>query len=359
MSKVYTYIGIGAVFLFGGWYGYFMLEQEVSLTHLLSSITAFFIPSTSVSAYKGHESLLFVGDVMLARKVETYMSEKGASYPLSLIGDYLKSNTFVFGNFEGAIPVVHEHTPDLTFQFSVDPQFVPILKANGFTDMTLANNHAYDYGYEGHTNAVEVLKTAGIGAHGSPSQITKDDIAYVTIDSVHVAVVPIYGVEEDVSMNAFKEVFAEASAHSDFQIVSVHWGEEYSKQNTLYQQKLAHAFIDMGVDAVIGHHPHVVENIEVYKGAPIFYSLGNFIFDQYWYEEVKTGLVVRLQYHAPNMQYTLVPVYSKDLAPERLEGEARQTTLNSLSDISDTSLRDAVLTGVFELKAPFLAIGPQ
>ena len=76
--------------------------------------------------------------------------------------------------------------------------------------------------------------------------------------------------------------------------MSFHWGEEYKKIHNAYQEKLAHAVIDAGADLIIGHHPHVSEDVEQYKGKYIVYSLGNFVFDQNFSEDTRNGLVVKV-----------------------------------------------------------------
>jgi poly-gamma-glutamate capsule biosynthesis protein CapA/YwtB (metallophosphatase superfamily) len=81
---------------------------------------------------------------------------------------------------------------------------------------------------------------------------------------------------------------------SDVVIVLAHWGEEYQEQPPPYVSKWAHAFVDAGADAVFGSHPHVIGDIEEYRGATIYYSLGNFVFDQYWESRVRCGLGVGL-----------------------------------------------------------------
>jgi len=83
---------------------------------------------------------------------------------------------------------------------------------------------------------------------------------------------------------------------TDWVIVNIHWGEEYDLNFNKIQKEIAYQLIDDGADVIIGHHPHVVQEVEVYKGRPIFYSLGNFIFDQMWSEETKKGAVVELTF---------------------------------------------------------------
>ncbi len=92
------------------------------------------------------------------------------------------------------------------------------------------------------------------------------------------------------------ETVRDLASSSDYVVVNIHWGIEYQSKHGQIQQDLAHKLVDAGADAIIGHHPHVVQGSEVYKGKPIFYSLGNFIFDQYFSVETQRGLAVGLSF---------------------------------------------------------------
>jgi poly-gamma-glutamate synthesis protein (capsule biosynthesis protein) len=115
--------------------------------------------------------------------------------------------------------------------------------------------------------------------------------------------------------------------------VYVHWGNEYELKHSEQQEALAHYVIDSGIDAVIGHHPHVVQDIEIYNGKPIFYSLGNFIFDQYFSGDVQTGLVVKVYIQKDTITYTLVPISSIGRAsqPYIMPIEQKTTFLSMLA----------------------------
>ena len=89
---------------------------------------------------------------------------------------------------------------------------------------------------------------------------------------------------------------AAARARGDIPVVFAHWGVEYATTSSAYSRELAHSFIDAGVEMVVGAHPHVVQEHEIYGGKHIYYSLGNLIFDQYWNEDVRTGLLVRAMF---------------------------------------------------------------
>ena len=116
----------------------------------------------------------------------------------------------------------------------------------------------------------------------------------------------------------------------DWVIVSIHWGEEYDQYVNTAQQNLAHALIDRGADAIVGHHPHVVQGVEVYKNKPIFYSLGNFIFDQYFSVETQQGLAVSLEFSDDGVAYALQPFKAAAGRITLLAGQEKQDFLDEV-----------------------------
>ncbi len=293
------------------------------------------------------QKILFVGDVMLARAVEKRMYAHSFLYPYEGIRDFLASFSSVIGNFEASIPKIHVPTQSMQFAFSVDKSIAKTLMNNGFTHMSLANNHAYDFGLAGYENAKNVLEESGLRVAGSPLKVSLDEVLYVELDDLRIAVVPIYAVVSPPSHAELRETLEALASTSDMQIAYVHWGDEYILTNNTAQKKLAYFLIDSGADAVIGHHPHVVQNISLYKDAPIFYSLGNFIFDQYWEENVKKGLALGLQKEEGGVSYLLYPTYKADVGPSVMEAKEREDFLAELAERSDKALRDGILKGSF------------
>ncbi len=234
----------------------------------------------------------FVGDVMLARNVENLMDAYGASYPVRALPEHSES-AYLVGNFESAIPVTHVPTESMTFSFSVDPVNLDGVKEYGFTHFGLANNHAYDFGGDDFAHTQEVLRGSSFDVFGDPGELSSStSMALIDVGDTTVAVVGIYAVNGAPPLADIVSVFKHANTIRDQQIAYVHWGEEYIGVHNAVQERLAHAFIDAGADAVVGHHPHVIQDVQLYKNAPIFYSLGNFIFDQYFSEEVQNGLML-------------------------------------------------------------------
>jgi len=255
-------------------------------------------------------TIVFTGDIMLAREVERIMGVTNPRYPFRGVENLLSHADVVVGNFEGSVPKEHIETPDFGFRFSVRNEFLQTLQDVGFDILSLANNHSFDFGEEGYMNTKErciEISLACVGKSGSAESfsVTTLQSGNTTIGLFMLEVVTVFPETEDIV-----SVFAELVRQTDVQIVYVHWGTEYEKNHSASQEILAHTLIDAGADAIIGHHPHVVQDIEIYHDRPIFYSLGNFVFDQYFDQDVQEGLIVQLEIREQHLSYTLIPVSS-------------------------------------------------
>jgi poly-gamma-glutamate synthesis protein (capsule biosynthesis protein) len=264
--------------------------------------------STSVREH-GYDAVMFTGDIMLGRNVEKLSAEFGSAYPYLQLPPSA-THTALVGNFESSIPQKHVPAPNGTFAFSVHTKYLPSLKTYGFDYVSLANNHSYDYGVEGFTHAKQSLTSAGMRPFGDQKNQASSTIEYVTLDNTIIALIGLYAVYGRPTDTDLKVLVDRALLQSELQFVYVHWGDEYELIHNLFQQNLARDMIDLGVDAVIGHHPHVVQDIELYKGAPIFYSLGNFIFDQYFSQDVQTGLMVTFSEGKTENKFSLAGITS-------------------------------------------------
>jgi len=277
-------------------------------------------------------TVLFVGDVMLGRAVERRTDTLGTSYPFEGVRRLVEGADVAVLNFEGTVPEVHHATADGSLTFSIKQEFLSELKNVGFDVLGLANNHAYDYGADGfiHTNAV--CEQESLICVGDPREVGTSSSAVVEVGSTRVGILAIHGTTGLPDLIDVAPMLTELYANSDIQVVFIHWGNEYEQMHSDEQETFAHALIDSGVDAVIGHHPHVVQDIEVYNGRPIFYSLGNFIFDQFLNDKTEQGLTVRMNIGRDNISYTLVPVSSIDTPsqPHLMDVSERDSFLDEL-----------------------------
>ena len=239
----------------------------------------------------------------------------------------------------------------MQFSFSVDPKNLEGMSKYGFTHLGLANNHAYDFGVDDYDHGKKVLEDHGFTTFGDPGELATSAIAYMDLGTTTVAVVGVYAVDAAPPLAAVAAVFAEASRNSDLQIAFIHWGEEYTLVHNAFQEKVAQTLIDAGADTVIGHHPHVLQDIDVYKDVPIFYSLGNFVFDQYFSEDVQQGLMLETSFEPSTIRFELFPVTSIGTRSQtRLMAEyERELLLKALAKRSDQTLQSMIENGYIEV----------
>ncbi|MDD5146081.1 MAG: CapA family protein [Candidatus Pacebacteria bacterium] len=257
--------------------------------------------------------LLFVGDIMLDRGVELKIKEAGNEdykFPFLRIADELKGADILFGNLEGTISDKGKKVgSENSFRFSSEA--IEGLKFSGFDVLSLANNHTLDYTNLALSDTFLRLKDAGIdyvgaGTSTTPaySPIIKEvkgtRIAFLAYNNNGI---PNWSAGENYSgmaiinednLEEIKQNIKDAKNQADILVVSIHWGNEYTQTLTEFQTSFARQAIDSGADLIIGHHPHVAQKSEIYKGKYIFYSLGNFVFDQYFSEETMQGEIVKV-----------------------------------------------------------------
>ena len=223
------------------------------------------------------------------------MNKYGSDYPFKNIHELLKNDDIVLANLEGPITsnpskTINKNNAPLQFTFSTTTAL--LLKNEGITMFGLANNHTLNFGNAGLEETKKHLAENNLDYFGDPSNIGEISI----VKEINGMKIGFVGYHE-FSYKNYDKIISEITRLrpiTDFLIVSAHWGIEYNKNYTQDQQNKAHQFIDAGADLVLGAHPHVVEPVEIYKNKHIFYSLGNFIFDQDFSYATTHGLAVRI-----------------------------------------------------------------
>lgn len=245
-------------------------------------------------------SILAFGDIMLGRQVRVYMDENGLDYAFKGLDGpekmLFQGADVVFGNLEG--PIHGQGTKGgKSMVFSFNEDVAPLLKDFGFTMLSITNNHALDKGWGGRDSTIAALENSGLGWCGHPKDADPASVYYEKIGESKYAFVCFQDITHRLDDKAAVELIKSIRPNVDYLIVSIHWGVEYkNKPDYGMQIQPAHDFIDAGADFIIGHHPHVVQSFEIYNGKVVFYSLGNFVFDQYWskgtQEELAIGIVL-------------------------------------------------------------------
>lgn len=308
------------------------------------------LPPPSNPAEPRPVRLFAVGDLMLGRNVERVAAEQGYPWLFAQFRDQWANHDVVFGNLEGPIVTRHRPTPTGSFSFSFPSSTAGVLRDVGFTVLALGNNHGLDQGEAGFTQTKELLDAVGIRSAGHPRDIADAHAAAWQVRGVPITLLSYNATWPQFSLAAASaQVKRAASSTDEFIIVSMHWGDEYRQQAGPRQVKIAHALVDAGADLVIGHHPHVEQNIERYQDKLIFYSLGNFIFDQYFSRETQRGLAFSLAITPDRLRYQLIPYASQRSQPQPLAPGARDARLAALAASSSPELSDAIQRGTIVL----------
>lgn len=270
----------------------------------------------------------FFGDLMLDRHVGERLADKQLSYLLSGFdgeNKFWSGADIVGANLEGAVTDGGAHlAPQNAYDFAFTPERIAELKDYGFNYFNSANNHFTDQGQTGVAETRKNLDALGFYHSGSPDALI--DVSSeqdVEISGRQVALIGLSMVYKDFDLEAAKKMITDAHLKSDLVIVNIHWGTEYEHQFSKHQQAIGHALIEAGADAIIGHHPHVVQGLEIYQGKPIFYSLGNFIFDQYFSSDTQEGLSVGLDFSKASTTIFIYPLKSEKAAPRLMNEEEK------------------------------------
>jgi poly-gamma-glutamate synthesis protein (capsule biosynthesis protein) len=252
--------------------------------------------------------LSFVGDIMLDRSIRNKVNKLwgGDYHKVFENADFLKQPDLMFANLEGPVSNRGANVGSI-YSFRFDPVVFSVLKDVGFDVLSMANNHIGDWGMLALEDTITLGKAQGfemVGGGFGYEDAKKPEmhevkglkVGYVGFSDFGPASVLLD--EESISTAGvlsasdpnLPTIIADAKKQVDILVVSFHFGDEYQPRSNARQQRFAHTSIDAGADIVVGHHPHVEQETEEYNGGLIAYSLGNFVFDQYFSEETMRGL---------------------------------------------------------------------
>src|SRR3989338_208818 len=249
-----------------------------------------------------HATILFGGDMMFDRSVRRVADEKGGDFILSCIDSVLQGADLVVANLEGPITehasVSATSTPgdEFNYTFTFPPATAELLYAHNIRVVNVGNNHILNFGRTGLASTLEFLHNADVAYFGDPvhSGIAIGAIRGIPLEFINYNEFAPNGPAQAASTTIAQIQKARAGGYMP--VVYTHWGIEYATTSSAYSRELAHSFVDAGAEIVIGSNPHVVEESEAYKGKRIYYSLGNFIFDQYFSEDVQHGLLLQVTF---------------------------------------------------------------
>jgi|WetSurMetagenome_2_1015567.scaffolds.fasta_scaffold00889_9 poly-gamma-glutamate capsule biosynthesis protein CapA/YwtB (metallophosphatase superfamily) len=267
----------------------------------------------------------FVGDICLDQSAQQLITSKKESLLFGDTREIFSQSDLLVGNLESPITLFEDPIRKFGPNLKANPLVIDALKNVGFDILCLANNHILDYGEVGLLDTISSCNKHGISTLG----------AGVNLENARKPLIKTINDKKIGFINACEIEFSTASSNSpganpidlinlyndiwnsrsivDFLILILHGGNEYSSLPNPSFKRQCRFFIDLGVDAVICHHSHVIGPVEIYKNAPIFYSLGNFIFKRSSKPESwNTGLICQLILENDKIDWKIVPFKQND-----------------------------------------------
>ncbi len=286
--------------------------------------------------------MLFFGDMMLDRHVGEKIEKYGLDYIFEnfvassseiVLNDY----NIVSCNLEGAVTNNGAHyNPVMSYDFAFAPELIDQLKNYNFNFFNLANNHFSDQGERGIIETRKNLDKLGFNYVGCrDGKVGECSSTVVEAADKKIGIAGFNMVYSKLNIAEAEKVINNLASTTDLVVVNMHWGNEYEHQFNKLQQEAAHSLIDASADIIIGHHPHVVQGIEEYKSKLIFYSLGNFVFDQYFSADTQEGLAVGVSVDGEQIEFFLYPLKSKLSQVELMIGEKKDEFLQKLVEWSE------------------------
>jgi poly-gamma-glutamate synthesis protein (capsule biosynthesis protein) len=287
-------------------------------------------------------TLMFSGDVTLAENFADVMGND-FNRAFAAMPEYRQADVAMV-NLENPLTKATLPLPNKQFNFKAEPESVEVLKAGGVDVVTLANNHTMDFQAEGLVETMQTLDNAGIHHLGAGRNITEARRPkIIDVKGQRIAYFGYYGDlhaagEKSAGTNPIEEERISQDIRAvrdqvDWVVVNYHWGQELADRPADWQVELARFTIDQGADLIVGHHPHVLQGAEVYKGRPIVYSLGNFIFGGNSRTDYDTA-VLQVALKDQQMKVEFLPVEVRGYQPKVVKGDRGTEILRHLEQLS-------------------------
>lgn len=316
---------------------------------ILSTIIVYTQKQSIMSYFKQEVVISTAGDILLDRGVGEAIENNGMNYPYEGVAQIFNEDDITIANLECPLTLTGGGAmKEKRFVFKADPNNADALKKAGFDALVLANNHTMDYLGSGLTDTIHALDCIGISYAGAGQSKSEIEPCFINKKGICIGVLSYSSLppegfmyDEDSATIAYARAgflddmqreIAQVSEQCDFLIVYFHWGTEYRHDVNESQIEIAHAAVDSGASAVIGAHPHVLQGRETYKGAPIYYSIGNFVFDKQIPEGTDEAMIVQLTISKEGIvAVDEIPVVIKKCQPHLAdEQEAAQIEINMI-----------------------------
>jgi len=308
--------------------------------------------------------IVFAGDALMDWSVKETIRKKGPDYPFEYVKDEVSSADFAVVNLETAITHHTEKDTNQLYNFKSDPESLQGIKNTGFDLVTIANNHTLDFKQKGFLDTLSYLEQYDIpyvGGGRNKEEAYRAHTVKIKGQTIKILAFSRFipqtywfagekrpGIAEAYNKSSVLPVIKRERKDCDYLLVYLHWGVEKSHRPEPWQRTYAREIIDAGADAIIGSHVHVLQGFEFYKGKPIAYSIGNFLFPDYVRgDKADTGLLnLTLDQGDISMHFTPYFIYKDQIIKKDEAYDRKQLKyLESISfdvKMDGKQVRDAV-----------------
>lgn len=309
--------------------------------------------SSALAPQSVETSILCAGDIMLVGSAKPIIEQRGVDYPFDGMRRIIEAADLAIGNLEMPLGLTGAPIPEKDFTFIGEPKLAEGIAKAGFDVLALANNHMGDYGDDALLETLEVLTANNLQYCGAGHNLqAARQPAIVKSRNAQIAVLAysktypfefFAGEDDPGTVNGIAEIFVPdiraAKQRADLVVVSFHWSGELVTEPREYQEWLGRLAIDADADLVFGHHPHVLQGIEVYRGKIIAYSLGNFVFGS-GSESKHTGAILRVTFEdGETKRGEIIPINVDNrevqFQPRTLSGDTARVAIDEIQTLSE------------------------
>lgn len=302
----------------------------------------------AVLHYEGEAQVLLAGDICIQDYIAGYYDTDGVTGVVSSeLVEKMKAADIMMANQEFAFSERGTPMEDKQYTFRIAPRYTALIKDMGIDILTLANNHALDYGQTALMDSFAALEEAGIRYVGAGENLERaKKLEIIEVNGMKIGflaasrVIPVHswnagknsaGMFTTYDPTSLLEEIEAGKKKCDALVVYVHWGEESMEYPEEYQKTMARQYIDAGADAVIGSHPHVMQGIEYYQNKIIAYSLGNYVFSA----RTGQGAMLQLTFRKDGTQQAkLVPFDASAFPVKEMEVQEQKAFFEKMEKIS-------------------------
>lgn len=300
-----------------------------------SVVLGYYSDKASEQKTEPSTSFVIAGDAMFDRNVWQTFKAKGLNHIFDNFGTRVfRGSDIALINLEG--PVSSVTVPGIetgSMSFNFQPEVPGVLRYLNVGQVSLANNHTNNAGSSGFSTTKSMLQKSAIQYFGQPEGFDQNASVLRINGGVPVSIIGIMALDNFDEGALEAKIKSEKSAGQTV-IIFPHWGVEYAAKHSASQESMAKSWIQVGADIIVGSHPHVTEDFQIVNGKPVVYSLGNFVFDQFFSAETQQGLVLAGTITKDKIILSFLPTVEKSIKPQFLTGLAKTGKIKTILDIN-------------------------